>query len=76
MGPLFKEQRRLIAQAMADLGDAERKAVEMSFFEDLSHSQIAERLDLPLGTVKTRVRRGLLKLRDSLGRLYGRGGDA
>ncbi len=61
---LADEQQEQIREGLAELSDAERRAVEMSFFDDLSHREIAEKLELPLGTVKTRIRRGLLKLRD------------
>ena len=65
-----EEQRAQIREGLAALSDAERLAVEMSFFDDLSHREISERLGLPLGTVKTRIRRGLLKLRDGVLRLH------
>ncbi len=55
-----------VRQAMAGLPLLQRLAVELAFFEGLTHSEIADQLELPLGTVKTRVRQGLLKLRDSL----------
>ena len=47
---------------MAQLPDHERVAVEMTYFEDLSQREIAERLDMPLGTVKARVSRGTRRL--------------
>jgi len=55
-----------IRGAMSKLDAAQRQAVELSFFDDLSHSQIAERLGKPLGTVKTNIRQGLIHLRESL----------
>ena len=56
-----------IAGAMEQLNPAQREVVELSFFQELSHSQIAERLDLPLGTVKSRIRIAFEILRKELG---------
>jgi RNA polymerase sigma-70 factor, ECF subfamily len=52
-----------IAGALSALSDEQRQVVQLSFFEDRPHSEIAERLDLPLGTVKSRLRLALMKLR-------------
>jgi RNA polymerase sigma-70 factor (ECF subfamily) len=41
----------------------QREAIELAFFSDLTHTEIAERLNQPIGTIKARIRRGLLKLR-------------
>ncbi len=49
--------------ALALLSEEQRQVVELSFFEDRPHSEIAERLSLPLGTVKSRLRLALMKLR-------------
>jgi RNA polymerase sigma-70 factor, ECF subfamily len=60
------ERRRQVLAALAELSPPQRKAIELAFFEGLSQSEIAERLNEPLGTVKTRVRLGMQKLRDLL----------
>ncbi len=52
--------------AMAKLGDAQREAIDLVFFAGLTQTQIAEKLGAPLGTVKARIRRGLLELREAL----------
>jgi RNA polymerase sigma-70 factor (ECF subfamily) len=52
-----------ISAALETLSPDQRQVVQLSFFEDHSHSQIAERLSLPLGTVKSRLRLALIKLK-------------
>lgn len=52
-----------IEAALATLSEDQRQVVRLSFFEDRPHSEIAQRLDLPLGTVKSRLRLALIKLR-------------
>ncbi|MGA2581710.1 MAG: sigma-70 family RNA polymerase sigma factor [Tepidisphaeraceae bacterium] len=58
------EQRQRVRQALACLDPVQREAVELAYFEALSHTQIAERLNKPLGTIKTYIRQGLIRLRD------------
>ncbi|MDX2203133.1 MAG: sigma-70 family RNA polymerase sigma factor [Hyphomicrobiaceae bacterium] len=58
------EQR--VRQAMARLGDDQRRVVRLSFFEDRPHAEIAAALGIPLGTVKSRLRLAMKKLRDLL----------
>jgi RNA polymerase sigma-70 factor (ECF subfamily) len=58
---------RIIKEAMAGLGPDQRQAIELAYFSGLSQSEIAARTGLPLGTDKTRIRLGMMHLRDSLG---------
>lgn len=59
-------RRAQIETALARLPVAQRQVIELAYFEGFTQSQIAARLDEPLGTVKTRMRLGLRKLRDIL----------
>ena len=64
--PALRERGALIRSALHQIPEEQRQALELSFFSGLTHEQIAERLDTPLGTIKARIRRGLLRLRDCL----------
>jgi RNA polymerase sigma-70 factor, ECF subfamily len=55
-----------VRYVLNNLSSEQREAIELAFFEHLSHHEIAARLGQPLGTVKARIRRGLLKLRERL----------
>jgi RNA polymerase sigma-70 factor, ECF subfamily len=55
-----------VRNVLNNLPSEQREAIEMAFFEHLSHYEISARLGQPLGTVKARIRRGLLKLRQRL----------
>lgn len=64
---LHSEQREIVARALAALPEEQRHALNLAYFDGLTQSEIAEQLDTPLGTVKTRMRSGMIKLRELLG---------
>jgi RNA polymerase sigma-70 factor (ECF subfamily) len=63
---LEHERGRLVDAALQQISADQREVIELAYFGGLSQSQIAERLQSPIGTVKTRIRLGLRKLRDLL----------
>jgi RNA polymerase sigma-70 factor (ECF subfamily) len=58
------EKGKLVRDAIKKLSPDQRQAIELAFFSGLTQTEIAERLGEPLGTVKARIRRGMMKLRD------------
>jgi len=64
---LNNEWRQRIQRALAELPQEQREALLLAFFGGLSHTELAERLGQPLGTIKTRIRLGLRRLKTLLG---------
>jgi RNA polymerase sigma-70 factor (ECF subfamily) len=60
------ELSRLVRSALSALSPEQREVIELAYYSGLSHSEIAEKLRQPLGTVKTRIRLGMMKLREML----------
>jgi RNA polymerase sigma-70 factor (ECF subfamily) len=68
-----QELRIAVGAAVAELPLAQQQAIELAYYEGLSHAEIAERLNQPLGTVKTRIKLGMSKLRDGLQQWWNHG---
>jgi RNA polymerase sigma-70 factor (ECF subfamily) len=67
------QMRTHLERAMGELHPEQKRALILAYFDGMSHSEIASALSEPLGTVKTRIRQGLMRLRESLDALYGEG---
>jgi RNA polymerase sigma-70 factor (ECF subfamily) len=61
------EQGEIVRRALGELPEEQRKTLLLAYFEGLTQTEIAERLNTPLGTIKTRMRSGMIKLRELLG---------
>ena len=61
------DTNKLVREAIQKLSKDQREAIELAFFSSLTQTEIAEKLNEPLGTVKARIRRGMMRLRDLLG---------
>jgi RNA polymerase sigma-70 factor, ECF subfamily len=63
---ILREERKLVRDAMESLKQEQRVAIELAFFQGLSHTEVAEKLGAPLGTIKTRIRVGLRRLKEAM----------
>lgn len=64
------ERQALVWAALKALPPAQRQALELAYYEGLTHAEISERLNVPMGTIKTRIRLAMEKLRDGLQPLW------
>jgi len=63
----ISEEAEIAREVIDDLGDAQKEVLQLSIFHGLTHERIADATGIPLGTVKTHARRGLIKIRQALG---------
>ena len=68
------EQGVFVRGALAEIPLEQRRVLELAYFEGLTHMEIAERLTIPVGTAKTRIRLGMLRLREALAPMISNGG--
>jgi RNA polymerase sigma-70 factor, ECF subfamily len=61
------EAGKLVREAMEKLSQDQRQVIELAFFSSMTQTEISELLNLPLGTIKARIRRGMMKLRELIG---------
>lgn len=73
---ILKEERTLVRRAMAGLTQDQRQAIELAFFQGLTHVEVAEKLGAPLGTIKTRIRVGLRRLKEVMSPVASLGAEA
>jgi RNA polymerase sigma-70 factor (ECF subfamily) len=60
------KRARIVRSVLMEIDPQERTALELAYFSELSHSQIADKLGIPIGTAKTRIRSAMIKLRKAL----------
>ena len=65
---LHAEQREIVQRVLAELPEEQTRILRLAYFDGLTQSEIATKLSTPLGTVKTRMRAGMMKLRELLGK--------
>src|SRR5699024_1276397 len=64
---IFADRAKLVKKALKEIPKKQRKVLEIAYYQGFTQSEIATQLDIPLGTVKSRMRQGMMKLKDILG---------
>lgn len=64
---ILHDESRRIVQALKRLSETQRAAIELAYFGGYTHHEVADLLKIPVGTAKTRIRDGMIKLRDLMG---------
>lgn len=72
---MSREDAANVRQALGGLPMEQKEAIELAFFDGLTHMEIAEKTSVPLGTIKTRIRLGLMKIREQLRLVMGDDGS-
>jgi RNA polymerase sigma-70 factor (ECF subfamily) len=63
---IYSDRAKMVKKALAEIPEAQREVLKIAYYRGMTQSEIADHLNIPLGTVKTRTRQGMLKLRDLL----------
>lgn len=64
---IFSDRTELVKKALNEIPESQSSVLKIAYYEGLTQREISEQLDIPLGTVKTRMRQGMIKLKDLLG---------
>ncbi|WP_346267276.1 sigma-70 family RNA polymerase sigma factor [Halalkalibaculum roseum] len=64
---IYSDRTELVKKALSEIPESQSEVLKIAYYEGLTQREISEQLDIPLGTVKTRMRQGMIKLKDLLG---------
>lgn len=64
---IFSDRAELVQEALGEIPESQSKVLKIAYYQGMTQSEISDHLEIPLGTVKTRMRQGMIKLKDILG---------